>query len=47
MNYGCYDIQNKVLHATLSTFCLQNSDFVAGFSIRPTWDAYKIHYLFE
>ena len=26
----------------ISTFCLQNSDFIGGFSIRPAWDAYCI-----
>ena len=24
----------------ISTFCLQNSDFIGVFSIRPAWDAY-------
>lgn len=24
----------------ISTFCLQNSDFIGGFPIRPAWDAY-------
>ena len=26
----------------ISTFCLQNSDFIGGFPIRPAWDAYVI-----
>ncbi len=26
----------------ISTFCLQNSDFIGGFPIRPAWDAYDI-----
>ena len=26
----------------ISTFCLQNSDFIGGFPIRPAWDAYLI-----
>ena len=25
----------------ISTFCLQNSDFIGVFSIRPAWDAYN------
>ena len=25
----------------ISTFCLQNSDFIGVFSIRPAWDAYE------
>ena len=26
----------------MSTFCLQNSDFIGVFSIRPTWDATEV-----
>ena len=26
----------------ISTFCLQNSDFIGVFSIRPAWDAYDV-----
>ena len=25
----------------ISTFCLQNSNFIGDFSIRPAWDAYE------